>query len=146
MTTAPSTPLNVQTRFGTFTADVADIVTLEDGIPGFERCRRFVLVSSDAIAPFTCVQGLDEPRPSFLAIPPRLLDPQYVQHLTPADRVRLDAADDGSLVWMAFVRLTGDAASVNLRAPLVINPRRMIGLQLMPADSSYALDHPMVLD
>ena len=144
--TAPSTVLTVHTRFGTFAADVADIVTLDDGIPGFEKCRRFVLVSSDTIAPFTCVQGLDEPRPSFLAIDPRLVDHQYDERLTPADRIRLAAADDTPLVWMAFVRLSADSATVNLRAPLVINPSGMIGVQVVASDSSYALDHPLVLD
>jgi flagellar assembly factor FliW len=138
--------LTVQTRFGTFPADAADIVTMLDGIPGFERCRRFVLVSSAAIAPFTCVQGLDEARPSFLAMAPGLVDPGYHGRLTAADRVRLDAADDEPLLWMAIVRLETDAASVNLRAPIVINPRRMIGLQLMASDSDYPVDHPLALD
>jgi flagellar assembly factor FliW len=145
MATAPG-GLTVQTRFGACPVAAADIVTVVEGIPGFERCRRFVLVSSDAIAPLTCVQGLDEPGPSFLALPPRLVDPQYQERLTPADRARLDAAEDEPLLWLAFVRLAPDAATVNLRAPFVINSRRMIGLQVMPSDSGYAVDHPLALD
>jgi flagellar assembly factor FliW len=144
--TAPSAVLTVQTRFGNFPANAADIVTMVEGIPGFERCRRFVLVSSEGIAPFTCVQGLDEIRPSFLAIPPRLVDPHYRQRLAPADRVRLDAADEEPLLWMAFVHLSESAATVNLRAPIVINARRMIGLQVIPYESDYVVDHPLVLD
>jgi flagellar assembly factor FliW len=136
----------VQTRFGAFPAAAADIVTIVEGIAGFEQCRRFVLVSSAAIAPFTCVQGLDTPRPSFLAIAPGLVDARYDARLTSGDRKRLDAVDDEPLLWLAFVRLMPESATANLRAPLVINPRRMIGLQLMAADSDYALDHPLVVD
>jgi flagellar assembly factor FliW len=144
---AVSTPiLTVQTRFGTFPADEADIVTMVEGIPGFEQCRRFVLVSSPAIAPFTCVQGLDESRPSFLAMAPSLVDPQYRASLTPAQRARLGAAADEPLLWMAIVRLSTDSASVNLRAPIVINPSRMVGMQVMPSDSDYPVDHPLPLD
>src|SRR5580765_3897992 len=117
------TPLQIDTRFGPFVGAAADIVTMADGVPGFERCRRFVLAALPEIAPFTCVQGLDEPRPSFLAIDPRLIVDGYTQALTDADR-----------------------ATANLRAPLVINPRRMVGLQIIPFDSAYALDHPLPLD
>jgi flagellar assembly factor FliW len=138
--------LTVQTRFGAFPADAADIVTMVEGLAGFEHCRRFVLVTSTAIAPFTCLQGLDEPRPSFLAIAPRLVDSRYPDGLTLGDRLRLDATPDEPLLWLAFVRLTADAATVNLRAPLVLNPRRMIGLQIIAPDSAYALDHPLAMD
>ena len=136
----------IETRFGRFTADAADIVTMAEGLPGFERCRRFVLVSAPAIQPFTCFQGLDEPRPSFLAIDPRLAEPRFSESLTPVDQTRLETADGEPLLWLAFVQLTGDAATVNLRAPIVINPARMIGLQAMPLDSPYAIDHPLRLD
>jgi flagellar assembly factor FliW len=144
--TAPPAVLTAQTRFGAFPADAADIVMMVEGLAGFEHCRRFVLVSSTDIAPFTCVQGLDEPRPSFLAIAPRLVEPNYLERLTAGDRLRLDAAEVEPLLWMAFVTLTADAATVDLRSPIVINPRRMIGLQVMAAASDYAVDHPLVLD
>ena len=45
-----------------------------------------------------------------------------------------------------FLRLEDDHAFINLRAPIVINPRRMLGLQLVSADSPYATDHPLLLD
>ena len=138
--------IEIDTRFGPFAGAAADVVTLPEGVPGFERCRRFVLAALPAIAPFTCVQGLDEPRPSFLAIDPHLIVDGYAPTLTDGDRQRLDATADESLVWLSLVRTDGDHATVNLRAPLVINPRRMLGLQSLPIESAYALDHPLPVD
>jgi flagellar assembly factor FliW len=146
MATAAGTILTVQTRFGAFPADAADIVAMVEGLAGFEHCRRFVLLTSTAIAPLTCVQGLDEPRPSFLAVAVRLVDPHYPEGLSLGDRLRLDAAQEEPLLWMAFVTLVGDVATVNLRAPVVINPRRMLGLQVIAAESAYVVDHPLSLD
>ena len=142
----PGATVHVDTRFGPFDVAAADVVTLADGVPGFERCHRFVLAAMPEIAPFTCVQGLDEPRPSFLAIDPHLIVDGYAQPLSDADAQRLDRADGDALLWLSLVQTTTDAATVNLRAPLVINPRRMIGLQLIPVESRYALDHPLPLD
>jgi flagellar assembly factor FliW len=37
----------------------------------------------------------------------------------------------------------GDNPTVNLRAPLVINPASLRGIQLMPAESDYSFEHPL---
>jgi flagellar assembly factor FliW len=138
--------LPVETRFGSFHANPGSIITLPDGLPGFEKCRRFILVSSPTLEPFTCLQGLDDAKPSFLAIDPRLAEPRYKTTLTAGDRRRLDVAGKEPLLWLGLVRLKGEAALVNLRAPVVINPRRMIGLQVIDADSPHATDHQLQLD
>ena len=138
--------LTIDTRFGAFAASDRDIVTLVRGLPGFERCRRYVLLSAKSLEPFACLQGLDDPRPSFLALDPRIVVPGYETTLDAADRRRLDLAPGDTPLWLAVVRLEADAAAVNLRAPIVVNPRRMVGLQIIPAASSYSCDHRLPLD
>lgn len=138
--------LEIDTRFGKCAAPAADVVTIPEGMPGFERCRRFVLATSDEISPFTYVHGLDGSRPSFLAIDPRLVLEGYTQTLDAAHRQRLDAVDDEPLLWLSLVRTEGNQTTVNLRAPLVINPRRMLGVQVIAVSADYALDHPLPVD
>lgn len=139
-------PALVETRFGVFPAGPRDVVTFAGGLPGFEDCSRFVLLSSPLLHPLTCLHGLDTACPSFLAIDPRLVEPGYDVPIGEGDRKRLDLRSTDVPLWLVLVRLEGDAAFANLYAPVVINPRRMIGLQLLPADSRYAADHPLVMD
>src|SRR4051812_36180260 len=73
------------------------------GIPGFETCRRFVLVASPDLAPLSCLQALDTPEPAFLAIDPRRLDPEYDLTVREFDRARLGATSSDALVWLAIV-------------------------------------------
>jgi flagellar assembly factor FliW len=117
-------------------------ITFADGLPGFERHRGFVLVASPAFDPFTCLQGIEPDAPSFLAIDPRRIMPGYRCVLAEADRARLDAGPTASLVWLALVRPAG-GGTVNLRAPVVINPVSMRGVQIVHADDTYPLDHPL---
>lgn len=133
--------LVIATRFGTFTVDPADVVTFAHGLPGFEKCRRFVIVSAPSLDPFTCLHGIDAPEPSFLTLDPHRVVPGYQVPLGEGDRHRLGAGAGESLVWLAIVHVDEQAARVNLRAPVVINPRRMRGLQVMAADTGYATDH-----
>jgi flagellar assembly factor FliW len=137
----------ITTGFGTFVVDAADILSFPQGLPGFESCRHFVLVSSPEIAPLQCLHGVDEAPASFIAIDPRLVVPDYPCALADADRDRIGAAKDAPLVWLALATLDADGrATVNLRAPVVIDPASMAGCQVMPHDSLYSLRHRLPLD
>ena len=138
---APPAELEIVTRFGTFTVDEDDIVTFAHGLPGFERCRRFVLVSAPSLDPFTCLHGIDAPEPSFLTLDPRRVVPGYDTPLGDGDRHRLGVTGTEPLLWLAVVHLDDTSARANLQAPIVINPKRMVGLQVMTADPAYAADH-----
>ncbi len=117
-------------------------ITFADGLPGFERHHAFVLVASPAFQPFTCLQGIGPDAPSFLAIDPRRILAGYRCVIGDADRARLEATATSPLVWLALVRPNG-GGTVNLRAPIVINPVSMRGVQIVHADESYPLDHPL---
>jgi flagellar assembly factor FliW len=122
------------------------VVTFPEGLPGFETCRRFVLVRSTASEPFTVLQGLDGSMPpAFVAIDPRLVAQGYAKTLEALDLARLDGRDGDSFLWLSLVATQADGrATVNLRAPIVINPRTMRGIQLVSSDAAWALDHPLL--
>jgi flagellar assembly factor FliW len=142
------------TRFGPFEAERQDVIHFADGIPGFEGCRQFVLIASDQLAPLRCLQALEEPYPSFLVIDPALIDPGYDVALSARDESRLsrhggedagaDAAD-APLLRLVMVTSTEQGATVNLRAPIVISTRQMIGCQVIPEESAYSVSHPLAL-
>jgi flagellar assembly factor FliW len=144
---APASTQRISTPFGDHDIEASDIVEFPEGLPGFEQCRRFVVLSSNDTAPVKCLHALDGTKASFLAVDPRLVQRGYRCALSEQDRRRLGAERDDALLWLALVTLGDDTVpSVNLRAPVVINPGRMVGFQTMPHDSLYPLRHPLVVD
>ena len=144
LVTDPTDGDTIETRFGDFSGRRRDIVTLVDGLPGFEACRRFLLLSSPSIAPMTCLQGLDDQKPAFLAIDPRIIDAGYTCRLDDLQRRRLGATAETPLLWLAIVRVSdNDGSTVNLRAPLVVNPEKMRGLQLLAGHDDYDTNHQL---
>lgn len=135
-----------QTRFGTFQADWKDIISFPEGIPGFEQCHHFALLSSPELEPVHCLHNVEGPAVSFLAVDPRLVLPTFRNALTDADRTRLGVKDESALLWLALLTVDVDgSASVNLRAPIVINSDRMIGYQIVPRDAVYPMRHPLTI-
>lgn len=137
------TRLRIQTQFGEFDADPRDILDFPAGLPGFERCRRFAVLSSVAMAPLQCLHSVTG-EATFLAIDPRLVVPQYDCKLAETDRARLGADQHTLLLWLSLVTVDEENnASVNLRAPIVINPARMRGYQVVPDQAEYPLQYPL---
>ena len=136
----------VDTAFGTFAVDDRSVIEFAEGLPGFEQTRRFVLLSSPELEPLHLLHHVEGPAASFLAVDPRIVLPSYRTVLGAGDRARLGAGDDSALLWLALVTMdAGQGPSVNLRAPIVVNPARMLGFQVMPRESLYPLRHPLVL-
>jgi flagellar assembly factor FliW len=120
------------------------VIEFADGLPGFETCHQFVLISGPAVDPFTIVQGAGPAGPSFAAIDPLRVTGGYRADLQASDRARLGAADDEVLLWLALIcPRPGQDPTVNLRAPLVINPRTLRGIQVITSESAYRVDHPL---
>ena len=153
MSAAPTAPSatdvamrQLETPFGVFTINVRDVLHFADGLPGFEQNRKFVLLSSPELAPLHVLHHVDGPAASFLAVDPRVVLPGYRAVLSATDRIRLGGGDDRSLLWLALVTMDGgQGPSVNLRAPIVINPGCMVGFQVMPHNSLYPLRHPLAV-
>lgn len=139
----PGDAARVETAFGTFDVAAEDIIAFPAGLPGFEECRRFVVLSARDLEPFKCLQSVEGPSASFLAVDPRRAFPDYRCVLSDVDRVRLGDPDEETLVWLAIVTVSADETIVNLRAPVVVNPARMLGYQLMPSNSLYPLRYEL---
>lgn len=138
--------IRLTTRFGEFEADPRNLVTFPQGLPGFERCRRFAILTSTTAAPLQCLHAVDGVPATFLALDPRLVLPEYRCQIGETDAVRLHTTDPAALLWLALLSFDeSGAAMANLRAPVVINPRLMIGFQLMPHNTLYPLRQPVAI-
>jgi flagellar assembly factor FliW len=113
------------------------VVEFPSGIPGFESHRRFVLIASAELSPLGCLKAVDASDVSFLVLDPRLLFFNYDLTLSEFERARIGADADEPLLWLAIVTITEKEATANLRAPVVINPSKMIGCQLIRDNDQY---------
>jgi flagellar assembly factor FliW len=123
-----------------------DVITFAKGLPGFEACRRFVLRATDNSA-LQCLSSVEGPDASFLAVDPRRVLEGYRCQLTDADRLALGVGqdEDEALLWLALLMAEPNGeVTVNLRAPVVINPRTMQGQQVIPFQCIDPLRHPLL--
>jgi flagellar assembly factor FliW len=120
------------------------VIAFPKGLPGFEACRGFVLMAADDNG-LQCLSSVEGPPASFIVVDPRRIQADYRCQLSDLDRRALGAEGDDALLWLALLMVEPNGAvTVNLRAPVVVNPDRMIGAQVIPYHCLYPLKHELV--
>lgn len=146
MTTATRT---LTTPLGELAYDDEQIVHLRGGVIGLAEAEHFLLVENADIEPLrwlvsTSVSGLSLP-----VIDPRILIADYRLTLTDEQTRRLELGDDKNRTGLLPLAITvlaepAYASTANLKAPIVVNTKRMTGAQIVLVDSAYRIDHPLL--
>jgi len=122
-----------------------DIIRMPFGLLGFEHVKQYVLLANPAEEPFMWFQMLDDAKRAFLVAPPSRVAPDYQPDISDDEVDFLDLADPADAFLLNIVTLHGDGqATVNLRGPVVINRRTLIGKQVILNNAAqYSLHHPL---
>lgn len=120
-------------------------LTLPLGLLGFEPFKRYVLLSRPEEAPFLWLQVLDHPQLAFVVVSPTVAAADYEPHLAEEDVSFLDlrSPEDALIFNIVTLRAHGEA-TVNLKGPVVVNRRTLIGKQVIPQNAAdLSVAHPI---
>ena len=121
------------------------VITLPMGLLGFEKVKHYTLLGSAEEAPFLWLQMVEDPSLAFLVISPSVVVTCYEPDISDEDAKFLDLVDpkDALIFNIVTVHQNGEA-TVNLKGPIVVNRRTLVGKQVVPLNAArYALQHPV---
>ena len=134
----------VTTRFGVVQASEPDLIRIPEGLVGFRGFTQFVQLPDREVAGLSWLQSVTAPELAFGLIPPPLAVSDYRIELRPGDRAALELDEERSaLVYVILNRGEGGGLTANLQGPLVFNPVRRLGRQLVLTSSRYAVKFPL---
>lgn len=120
------------------------ILSFPEGLPGLESIDSWQLVENADTRPFFWLRAVGRDNLGLLVVDPRLIEPDYCPGFSRAELARVGATPGVPVVVLAVVTLAADGATVNLRAPLVLNPDRMTGAQIILEDATWPLRRPLL--
>ncbi len=140
--------LIVDGRFGRVTVAPHGAITFPRGLLGFADVQSFVLAepSDERYGPFKVLQCLDDQRLAFLVLPlERKAGLIAAADLATACEHAAIGRTDLAVLLIVSVRRSGEgtAVSANLRAPLLIDTAKRVGVQYVLADDCYPVRHPL---
>ena len=133
-------------RFGSIEVPEDSIVEFPEGLVGLHDYRRFVLIDRPN-SPMRWMQSMEMPELAFLVADPQMFVSDYRAEVAATELETLGDTDQESLAVGVICTVPGNPAdaTVNLRAPLVVDIRSRRGKQVVLTDSEYGIHHPWAL-
>ena len=136
--------MTIQTNVGEITVEEKDIVVFKQGLPGFERLRKFAVIALEDTRPIQWLVSLEDKEVSLPVIDPWMV--RYDYHLDiPKNIVEyLNITKEDKVFIITVIRIPDskpDTITVNLAAPIIINLDNNKALQYIPEKSEYQLRH-----
>jgi flagellar assembly factor FliW len=124
-----------------------NVIQLPYGLLGFERVKDYVLLTRPEEEPFMWLQMVGEGKKAFLVVPPHFVLADYAPDLSDLDVAFLELNDPSEAFVLNIVTMRAPGeATVNLKGPIVINRRTLVGKQIIPVNAAeYAIRHPLPL-
>jgi flagellar assembly factor FliW len=132
------------TRFGLIQACETDVIFVPEGLLGFRSFTQFVLFPDPVVNGLSWLQSVTAPELGFGLVAPPLAVSDYQVELRQGDRAALELEDERcALIYVILNRAEGGGLTVNLQGPLVFNPIRRLGRQLVLTSSRYPVRYPL---
>ncbi len=132
------------TRFGLIPACETDVITIPEGLLGFRSFIHYILLPDPVVMGLSWLQSLTAPELAFGLVAPPMAVGDYRVEIRQGDRAALELDDERSaLTYVILNRGDGGGLTVNLQGPLVFNPIRRLGRQLVLTSSRYPVRYPL---
>lgn len=130
------------TRFGIVHVDPETILTFPNGILGLGNCRHWVLLAdahNDALA---WLQSTTRPDIALAVVSPRRYVSGYQVRVSRGELKSLDLKDVRQAEVLVIVSRNDFELTLNLKAPLVINPEQRLGRQVI-SNADQSVQYPL---
>lgn len=132
-------------NWGTIEIDDRNIYHFAKGIPGFEQEREFILIDEDE-GMFTYLQSVTSKELAFLLADPFLFYPDYGFELPDSEEEELELDSELLVRCILTLKEPLDLSTINLLAPIVMNPVARLGKQIVLHQTAYQTRHPLWAD
>ncbi len=131
-------------RFGEQEVDESKIISMPEGMLGFPKEKRFVLLTPPKLGPFLWLQAVDNPDLAFVVVDAKENVPDFKFDLTLEEFTSLEFGEDSELIVLLVVTMAQDPSeiTVNLQGPIALNPERLLARQIVLDGGSYTTRHP----
>ncbi|MDI3473368.1 MAG: flagellar assembly factor FliW [Thermotogaceae bacterium] len=137
----------ILTRIGELEVSEESIIHFEEGIPGFEKLKNYVIVERPESEPIKWLVSIDEPEIILPVINPWLIRVDYDVKIDEGTVQMLDIKSREDVLVVCILVIPKDRPkemTINLLAPIVINTKSNLARQIIMDGSGYRIKHRVV--
>ena len=133
-------------KFGEVTVGPDEVVTFPNGLPGFERCRRYGLISLEEESPFLRMLSMDVPSVGFVLVNPLIIWSDYNPQIGKEDLegLEIQSAEEMAIYCIVTLSPVPQQVTANLKGPIFINTRTQQARQMILVDERFHTKHSIL--
>lgn len=141
--------MQIQTvYFGEVEIDSKKVIYFENGIPGFEEEKEFIILPLEENSAFEVMQSVQNSQLAFIIISPYAVSISYSFDIDEVTVHALGIEEEHEVTVYVIVSLkeTLDQSTVNLKAPIIINTTNNKAKQVILNKEEYAIRYPLYVE
>lgn len=130
--------------FGEITADNSDIIIFNNGIPGFEEYKKFIILDFESKSTLKCLQSVESKDICLIIINPWDYFEDYHIELSDDELNSLEIKNEEDILVYNVLTIKQGKVTANLLAPIVINLIKNKGRQIILSNTNYKIRQEIV--
>ena len=122
--------MKISSRFGPVDVSADDMFDFPNGLWGWEQCRRWILLADQQSDALAWLQSVERPGIALPVTSPRRFVPGYQIRVARRELASLELDDASAAKILVIVGRTARGLSLNLKAPVILNLQRRVGVQV----------------
>lgn len=134
----------IQTKYhGEISIEESGILKFEQGIPGFNDEKDFILIPLEQGSPFLILQSMQTAELGFVVVNPFQFMTDYEFDLSESDKeiLEIKSEKDVQVYTILTVKERFEETTANLQAPLIVNRNQNKAKQIILNDQKYPIKH-----
>ncbi|WP_257350268.1 flagellar assembly protein FliW [Pseudalkalibacillus decolorationis] len=139
--------MKIETKYhGNIELKENEVITLEQGLPGFIGEKRFAILPFGEDSFFQIFQSVHKAELAFVITNPFLFFKDYEFNVPESVRnqLKIEREQDVLTFVILTVKEPFDGTTANLKAPLVVNSGSNLGKQIVLNDEEYQTKHLLI--
>ena len=119
----------------------SEILTFDNGLPGFENEKNFILLSIEGNEVYQILQSINSKEVGFVTANPYLFISDYTFDLdeSTVEALNIEFEEDIIVLTIVTVKEPFNASTVNLKAPVIINTKSKKAKQCILENADYPI-------
>lgn len=132
-------------KLGKFEYTDDDLITMVSPILGFNELSDFLFISSKEFYPFSYFQSVQDVNVTFILADIKVFFPDYSPKFNKSEFkvLQIEEESDMEIFGLVVVKDDPQKATINLKAPLVINSKKKLAKQIILDDDNYQVKTPL---
>ena len=134
----------IKTKYhGEIRIDEGQIISFENGLPGFNDETQFVVLPLSEDSPFLALQSVKQEHIAFIVASPFIFfkgNEFDIDHAT-LELLHIEDIEDVEVMAILTLEEPFENTTANLKAPIIVNKKEMKAKQIILHDASYETKH-----